>query len=249
MMRYFSYLFFTTILILVSCENEPDDGPMITGTVKGHIEIEDCYGYNLDDLSGVQIAIESNTFSADTITDFHGNFQFDDVPFGKYNLTCTKESFVQQTGHAAFGHAGGEVATTVSEKLLGIPDYGYMIDSVISENNCYKNVYVELFDASKVHVDNIYCVAMFFATTPDVDSENYEAYIVDVGAHPSGNAGRMNFFCCDQLTLTPAFSGLAGDLIYCRVYPIPFCYFDEEEEYLTLPMGKPSNVFSFEVIK
>jgi hypothetical protein len=239
MMRYFSYLILAAIPLLISCENEPDNAPIITGTVKGHIEIEDCYGNNLDDLSGVQIAIESNTFSADTITDIQGDFQFDDVPFGKYNLTCTKENYVQQTGHAAFGHTGGGVATTVSEQLLGIPDFGYMIDSVESEYNCYKNVYVELIDATKVYVNNIYCVVMFFATTPDVDSENYEAFHIDVGGHPSGNAGRMNFFCCDQISATPAFSGL----------PIPFCYFDEDEEYLTLPKGKPSNVFAFKYIR
>src|SRR5512145_3075957 len=148
MMRYFSIILMAALLIVISCEKESEDATMITGTVKGHIEIEDCYGYNLDDLSGVKIAIESNTFSADTITDFLGNFQFDDVPFGKYKLTCIKENFVQQTGHATFGHTGGEVATTVSEKLLGIPDFGYMIDSVESEYNCYKNVYVELFDAT-----------------------------------------------------------------------------------------------------
>ena len=241
MMRYFSYLFLVAILLLISCENKPDDAPIITGTVKGNIQITDCYGYNLDDLSGVEINISSGTYSADTLTDYDGNFLFEDVPFGKYNLTCTKENYVQQTGHCAFGHAGGEVTTTVNEKLLGIPDFGYIVDSV-DRYYCYLNSYVVLNEASKTYAGAYHQVLMFFADTPDVDAESYDTYYIDYGYLPSGNAWKTAFSLCGS----NVFSAFTSDSIYCRVYPMPYYHDYSNEEKLSLPRGKPSNVFAFE---
>jgi hypothetical protein len=241
MMRYFSILFLAAVLIVISCEKESEDAPILTGTVKGHIQIADCYGYNLDDRSGVKISISANAYSADTLTDHDGNFLFEDVPFGKYNLTCTKENYVQQTGHCAFGHTGGEVSTTVSETLLGIPDFSYLVDSV-ERNYCYLNSYVVLNEASKTWAGATYLVLMFFADTPDVDAENYDAYHIDVGYLPAGNAWNMSFSMC----YTDVLSSFTSDSIYCRVYPIPFYYDYSNEEILSLPRGKPSNVFAFE---
>jgi len=244
MMRYFSYLFLVAILVVISCE-KGSDATMLKGTVKGQIQVTDCYGYDLDDLSGVKINISSGTYSADTITDVHGNFLFNNVPFGKYKLTCTKENFIQQNRRASFGHSGGEIATTVKEQLFGIPDFGYIVDSV-ERYNCQLNSYLMLNEASKTWGGGIYLVLMFYNDTSDVDSENYDAYQFDLKTLPPGNAWKMFFFCCDIYTGHPAYSEITGDSVYCRVYPIPYCYVDTQEEYLSLPMGKPSNVFAFE---
>jgi hypothetical protein len=243
MTRFFSYLFLVAILLLISCKNESDDAPIIKGTVKGRIQITDSYGYNLNDLSGVEINISSNAYSADTLTDYDGNFLFEDVPFGKYQLTCTKDNYVQQTGHAAFGHAGGEIATTVSEKLLGIPDFGYTIDSMEQVSGCYLRTHIRTYDASKIPAGDYYSIVQFFADTPDVDSDNYDSYYIDYGWLPSGNEWTLSFWCCSAYE--PVFSNFTGDSVYCRIYRVPYYHGYSEQEILAQPMGKPSNVFAF----
>jgi hypothetical protein len=119
-MRYFSTFLLAIFLIVISCEKESENAPILKGTINGQIKIKDCYGYYLDDLAGVQIRISSDTFSADTITDSEGNFVFENVSFGRYNLLCKKENFLQQSTHHSIGHVGGDVATTVNENLIGI---------------------------------------------------------------------------------------------------------------------------------
>ncbi len=242
MMRNFSYLLLTAILLMVACESE-SEAPIITGTVKGSIQITDGYGYNLEDRSGVEIVISSDAYSADTTTDYAGNFRFENVPFGKYQLTCTKENYVQETGHADFGHAGGEVATTVSERLLGIPDFGYTVE-FIEKNGCYLNIYVTLNEASKSHAGDYYSAAVFYAENPDVDRDNYDDYTIEYGYYPAGDAWNLAFWCCRSYD--EVFSDFDSDSVYCRVYPIAYYHNYSEEELLLQPMGKPSNVFSFE---
>ena len=242
MMKYLSFILLVTIPLLISCEKEPD-APILKGTVKGHVNITDGYGYALQDLSGVMINIAGNSFSADTITDTNGNFLFENVPFGSYHLTCTKENYVQQTGHCAFGHAGGEVTTTVSETLLGIPDFGYTIDSMEQVSGCYLRTHIRTYDASKIPAGDYYSIVQFFADTPDVDSDIYDSYFIDYGWLPSGNEWTVSFWCCSAYE--PVFSNFTGDSVYCRIYRVPYYHGYSEQEILAQPMGKPSNVFAF----
>jgi hypothetical protein len=239
MMRYFPTLLLAACLVVFSCNKESEDAPILKGSVGGHVGIKDCYGYALDDLSGVQVRISSDIFSADTITDVDGNFLFENVPFGKYNLSCTKENFLQQSPGYTFGHVGGEIATTISENLLGIPDFGLLVDS-LQQSSCLLGFYVKIIEASKATKATVYWAVMYFNDSPDVDTVNFGTSYADIVILPSQSEGYMSVRLCES----DVFSTFSTDSIYCRMYLAPFCY-SSENAVFSLPRSKPSNVFGF----
>lgn len=244
MKHYLSRILLIAVPLLISCENDESDAPILKGTVKGNIDkITDGYGYEIQDQSEVIVEISGDSYSADTTTDINGNFRFENVPFGSYHLTCIKENFVEQTGHYTFGHIGGEVATTVSQNLLGIPDFGFIIDSMEQVTRCYLRAHIRTYDASQNLADDYALTLLIFGDTPDVNIDNFDSYAIDYGYLYSGNEWTVSYYTCHNSV--SAFSDFTGDSVYCRIYRLPFYKGYSEQEMISLPKGKPSNVFAF----
>ena len=99
------------LLWMHGCEVEGPagiDGPWVTGTLQGTIDVTDEFGRDIEDKSGFTVKVENTSLSA--TTDQDGYWRIDSLQTGTYDISCSKQGFVTSRV-VAYSFIGGGTAT------------------------------------------------------------------------------------------------------------------------------------------
>lgn len=224
--------------LAVGCEKtEP---VLLSGDIAGMVKVYDENNYLQEDMAGVQVNLSGEIFASQSITDPLGQFHFQDISYGNYQVDLEMEGYIKTTSDYTLHHLGGYSPTMVEYRLYEIPKFETHIDS-ISFNGKYERSYIhvnlqELSGLPKIG----YILWCFFSNTPDVSDEQFVAKNSGWIWSPEidGLLTEISVEIWDN-----RFDQLQSDTIYLCVYPQAWGqgYYDSYPESL----GKASNVISF----
>jgi hypothetical protein len=225
----------------MACQKE--DAAVLQGDIQGRVAVIDSYGFPVSDLSGVQVLLTGENTELETTTDSQGQYGFQNLPFGKYNIQYIKENYIQFQ-NSPFNHIGGDAATIHNMEMNEVPEYAYGIDSMVYYQNAFV-IYTHIIGATKPFKEfTNYYVQCFFSQSPDVSSENFENSFMYIA--------RPNILYSFWYGYNWFLNNYTGT-VYCRIYA--------QTEYGSMwegldanphsiyreTLGPPSEVFSFTV--
>jgi hypothetical protein len=237
-------LSFVLFLTIISCEK--NDAPVLEGDIHGRVSLIDAYGYSVTDISGVQVQLAGEKTELETTTNPYGEYMFQDVPYGNYQIKLVRENYVEQYLNYSFGHIGGDAPTVVTQIMHEVPDFRYEIDSM-SYAGYHFNVYMHIVGATKTFTNSYLLVHCFLSQSPDVSCYKYENSFIDF---IFGEYDIYWTFWSGYYNFLENFSGT----LYCRVYPQIYCndiWYSNgtagPHPILPETLGPPSDVFAFPV--
>ena len=249
-MKLNSNLFKSAIIGLLSLSCEAFEGPvgpagpLLTGDLFGSIQTFDEFGNLLHDHSGVQVAIEGTDPLITTMTDSAGDYYFEDLPTGTYNLVFTKDNFQTQKIFSQ-QFVGGDLPTHITRVLFlsavsTTTILGFSI-SITDENNPdttrYSMVKVEHSISPESTQEEPRQARVFLSISPEVSPSEWQ-YRLNLGT-----TGNTDIIRLEKLP--------SGSTFYAVIYPEPgLCnpFYDPFlEVYNYSCYGTPSEVISFVV--
>lgn len=221
------------LLLFFACKKEPD---LISGKISGYINYVDA-GYNLSHtLTGINMTLSQGDKIIGYDTTLDNSFVFENVPYGKYLLTASKEGCLPAT--QGIEHIGGYSPTLSVLWIYQIPSYSLVIDSVViipetGQSSAW--LYGQLDNYSL----NAYIGIIFLCltnTTPDVDADHYIQKMVAFAT--SGDISDNHVKA--RINNDYGFQAEPGDTLYMRAYPMSWGenLYTFHKQYL----GTPSNV-------
>ncbi len=240
---------FLVIYGLFACKK--NDVPILKGDIIGKVSLIDEYGNSLQDNSGVQVQLSSETVSEIEMTNVDGHYSFENIPFGNYHINLIRENYIESVLDFRLSHVGGDAPTITDQKMNQIPGYWFAIDSLAYDGFFKLNIYLQAFEVNKPMVNTLKYVHCFFSGSPDVSYENFDySFIFFPTDYSQTNTYTINWvWWAGYYNFMNDYTGT----VYCRVYPQT--YFKEMwnlnnlNSPLILPetLGKPSEVFAFTV--
>jgi hypothetical protein len=112
-------------ILTVSCGSDSISGPSRTA-LSGTVVLQDAWGNDLDDFSGVAVTVDGLSLTA--VSDKDGSWRIDDVPAGRHDLTLAKATFgtMRILGQDVSGTSTGAPKITMAET----PTVQALIDSI-----------------------------------------------------------------------------------------------------------------------
>ncbi|HJZ40130.1 MAG TPA: hypothetical protein VJ203_07170 [Bacteroidales bacterium] len=240
---------FAVLLVLASCQPEENT---ISGDITGLI-VTYAQDYTVhSDQSEVQVSLyKESELLGFTYTDSHGQYVFQDIPYGRYRVDYQKEKFIQTRSLHTVHHIGGSSPTWASFFLFEIPTYQYTLDSIAyDDNNSVLSVFLTITGDTLPTTNNIYFFRfrVFFSNSPDITNDNYncqgKGYLYEViSENTAGLAATGRIYTYE---INNDFELLKAGTIYMRIYPLASGQGYWIEDYFPQALGKPSNVLPFE---
>jgi hypothetical protein len=234
------------IIILAGCKQETE---LLTGKIAGTVKTYDQFGSHLLDPSGIQVALFKDTaLFGNTQTDSRGEYQFENIPYGKYRIDMKKDSFVQAWYSEPVYHVGGYSPSFVNSILYQIPTFELIIDSVGFINEYYSLILYVKVNGDTILPAGYLPVRVFASNSGNVSIDNYvsagRGYLFDYGLN---DYNRTVPFCRIDLPslMDPNFEQLKISTIYMQIYPLALGQGNFIGEYFPEALGKPSNVTGF----
>lgn len=243
--------FFVGVGAFFACKK--DEVPILKGDVKGIVSLNDCYGYALQDKSGVQVQLSNETVFMEQFTDAEGRYLFEDLPFGNYRINLIKENYIESIQDFRFRHVGGAAATLTSQTMNQIPEFWFGIDSLAYNGSFKLNIYLQAYEVNKPFATNIsppiHYIHVFFSQSPDVSAENFtNSFIEFLPDYSPIDLYDINWvWWGGWYNFLNDYTGT----IYCRVYPqtnyeeMWFPNTSDPHDVMPETLGKPSEVFAF----
>ena len=226
--------------LTAACEKADPD--LLSGDIAGMVKVYVENNYLLEDMTGVQLSLTDETFTAQTSTDPSGKFLFEDVDYGNYQIDLEMAGYIKTYRDYTLHHLGGYSPTMVEYRLYEVPKFETRIDS-IRYNGKYgrSDIYVNLKELSGIP-KIAYIFWCFFSNTPDVSNEQFVAKNSGWMWSPELD-GLLTEISVDIWDMR--FDQLVSDTIYLCVYPQAWGqgYYD----YYPESLGKASTVISFVV--
>jgi len=240
-MTKISNIWIILLLCWLAAACEKTDPDLLSGDIAGIVKVYDENNYLLEAMSGVQLSLTNETFTAQTSTDPSGKFLFEVINYGNYLIDLEMEEYIKTYGAKPVHHLGGYSPTLVEYRLYEVPKFETHIDSI--QFNKYNRTYIyvnlqELDGVPKIGY-NFRC---FFSNTPEVSKVQFVAE--SSGWLSSPEIGGLLTKIWTEIW-DSSFEQLESDTIYMRVYAQAWGqgYYD----YYPESLGKASNVISFVV--
>jgi hypothetical protein len=112
-------------ILSMSCGRDSISGPSGT-TLFGSVALQDAWGNELDDSSGVVVSIDG--LSLKTVTEKNGAWRIDDVPAGRHDIRLAKATF--GTMRILGQDVTGSVASAPKITMAATPTVQALIDSI-----------------------------------------------------------------------------------------------------------------------
>ena len=225
------------IVFISSCTNNGTTAPPSSGTLIGSVSLYDDFGYTIHELSGVLITIEGTKPQLSDTTNQYGQFQFDSLPTGTYNVIFSKAGFATYKKFG-FSFTGGDMPGYLEGVELSKPS------SVVVTSISYDIVtgYMKLtVDSTSQNKPNIY-IRTFFSTDKNVSSTNYQS--TGIGQYQRSDPVRKILVLPDSHVFP------SGTTVYMIAYGMSFFdlgYWDPSTNLTFFPALNPqgSNIVSF----
>jgi hypothetical protein len=178
-MKILKILIVFNILVLFSGCDKNEDSSFLKGNIVGFVKLIDEMGNEVLDKSGINVAIDGLSISANT--NVNGRFEFTDVPAGSYKIIYNK------TGYGiykkfSYQFIGGTVPALMNEITL----YEQPKIEIQNLDISYKNNTISIL--AKISETNQYSFQIFFSDSSNVSYQN-NIY----------SSARYNF-CCAPVT-------------------------------------------------
>jgi hypothetical protein len=223
-----SLLAFTVILITLatSCGKDDSAPAVLTGTLRGSVQVWNDKATSLTDRSGVTVTIE-NISGKSTSTAADGSFQFTDLPYDTYDLTFSKSGYGTRKvfGVKLLGTTSG---TTVN---MATVQFGALSTTTITSltivNATYNGGPGVTYSYSMNPVPSTSSrayVRAFLGTTNAVSSTNYTAYsALNSASNNNVNGGftASELYAMGFTAGQPVFIKLYGDSYQSNDYDDP----------------------------
>lgn len=226
------------VLVYTSCRKEKE---LITGDITGRVFVYKEDLTSLEDKSGVQVSLLSDTTLLNTtLTDIHGQYRFENIVYGKYKIDLKKEYYIKADDDYTFYHIGGYSPTLKDADIYEIPDYTLTIDSTLVLSSGYA---LKLY--LKINGDTLipffyYFLLGYCSTSPDVSMDNYSFLI-------SGLVLKYPMY--PPYAAHGEISNNVQSLNTSETYYLRFHLIAQGHDYYgpinKQALGKPSNVVSF----
>ena len=185
------------LLWMQGCEVEGPagiDGPWVTGTLQGTIDVTNEFGRDMEDKSGFTVKVENTSLSA--TTDQDGYWRIDSLHTGTYDISCSKQGFVTNR-IVAYSFIGGGTTTLGSyysrmfpASTTGIEDLTLQIqeqDMITIRARIYpvpnqeqpRMISLFLYHTTDVSHDHYLYTDYFTPYYRDVDENGYFTYDLD----------------------------------------------------------------------
>lgn len=232
------FIIYFTFLLFVGCERNDKD--LLVGDIIGKVEIYDENNYLLQERSNVDVSLIDDTTAIYSSTNQVGQFNFENIQYGNYQIDLVKEGFVKSINqNFVVNHLGGYSPTLINYYLFEIPKFELLIDSfdiALGPNSSY--AYLSLTGNSDLPYKG-YMLIFFFGQTPEVSRDNYifhvNGFIRSDNIFDLYTRASLGYIRDDLL--------LKSDSVYFRVYPQ--ANGQQMYEFYPESLGKPSNVVSF----
>lgn len=241
-MTKISNIWIILLLCWLAAACEKTDPDLLSGDIAGIVKVYDENHNLLEDMSGVQLSLIDEIFTAQTSTDPSGKFLFEDINYGNYQADLEMEGYIKPYRDYPLHHLGGYSPTLVEYALYEVPKFETRIDSINFIGKYERSdIYVNLQELSGIP-RIAYTFWCFFSNSPDVSDEQFVARNSGWMWSPEliGLLTEISVEIWDS-----RFDQLVDDTIYLRVYPQAWGqgYYD----YYPESLGKASNVISFVV--
>lgn len=151
------YIFYIIIpLLFFSCSSEEEIDQIEIGSITGTVKLFTSRGgYSPDD--NMQVSIQGTSPLMTTLTNQNGNYRFDSLPYGRYDLQFEKEGFGtfkrgdiihqhEETAIVAFETLGKKSTTEINQLQISETDTGITLSIVTSPPAHTSNIrYIRVF--------------------------------------------------------------------------------------------------------
>lgn len=249
MVKY-THIVFALLILLPACQKDEE---IINGTITGSISVLNQAYESQPDRSGITVnLLRESGIIGTTATSADGNYQFENIPYGKYKIDLHKDKYIQGWNNSYIFHVGGYSPTFANYSVYEIPVYKLSLDSV----GFFKPEY-ELIIHLKVDGDTVtseeaffYQFIVFAGNTPEVSSTNY----ISKGKGSLADWDLINYNYSAKVAVYGRlyaynfdgnFEQLKQGKIYIRLCPLASGQGYFTSQYYSEALGKPSNVISF----
>jgi len=249
------YFLFFISLTLINCSKEE----VLRGDIIGNVKVfNECY-YELEDKSNVNVTLTGENLMHQTVTDINGNYAFDNIPYGYYQIEFLKGGYYRTYSDNEIHHVGGKAPTYIDQIMNKIPEYDVIVDSVkyYIDPDLSWMTSIHLFVSISESCVNIGWPILYFhsfySSSPNVSSNNFDNSLVFYYERVNENS---YVYAGEWLWQAEEYDFLIqySDTIHMCIYPQPWS--DEIVPWNAVavhspPMVKPeilgnkSNVVSF----
>jgi hypothetical protein len=234
-------LLLATFLLIQACQ---EDRELINGTISVAIQARTQYGKSIPLFPDAEVSLYENTkFIASSLTNDKGRCQFDQVPYGKYNLRVMKVGFADSYGGVNLVHVGGYCPSYTDLWIFEVPTYELFIDSI-------RYVKTDAYFFLHLRPDTVYPQSSFRVFAGSDKNVSISNYI-------SAGKGHLAIWYPNYPTVIATYGRiysydfdsnieqLKNDTIFMRIYPHASSQGYGIMEFSPESVGKPSNVIKF----
>jgi len=225
----------------------------LEGNIGGVVFVYDDTYTGIADKSNIDVHLVGDNIDMSTLTDVNGNYIFQNIPCGKYQLTAQKDGFLQEDTDIIFNHLGGMAATILDVKLYERPKYKIRIDSVRLplEGQKWFGLYITTIGNERIINNGYFRSHVFFNDSSNVSVDNYDHHLfIEVYQDYSDSTYYGDYLLQYENNFLEQKPG--DEIIYICIYPQAPFYGEHpgwgdvtpaiiRKEYL----GPPSDIFSF----
>ena len=220
------------VLLSVACEKKTEY-EVLSGQLIGYVNLNDIDGTKMSDNSGVEITLEGSHSQVTASSEINGQYTFDNLKSGIYNIVFNKEGFCQHK-IISFQFVGGNKPAITYPADFAYPTNLYrtlniQIDS-LAISILKKNYEVRLMGTAKVTCQNensLFFTRYYLSNIPDVSYKNYISTSYQVHRTP-GNEYFTFHLPIDTLKFP------AGTKLYLIMYPAS----ETGQGYIDINTGK-----------
>lgn len=242
-MTQIKYYLIAIVLIIniLGCKKSQENP---AGNIIVNISLQDQYGYNSSDKSGISIDLSSGTKSYSGITNTQGTCTFETMTSGLYRFKLNKTGYISNSSSPEISHKSDSIQTVASFEMTQIPTYNLTIDSIAfsTENDQRLFSYGNIINIDRPPSIQFGFIA-YFGDNNQVSKDNYLFY--HFGSILYYQITGTKYMSWVTAIVYPLLSS-TNSTLYVRFYPKEK-YFDwttiRTESY-----GTPSGVFKW-VIK
>jgi hypothetical protein len=245
-MKYYAFVL-TLVTFFTGCSK---DEKLISGDVTGSIALIDHTYSLLPPQSGLKVNLYLDSHNIDsTLTDDNGYYLFENLPYGRYDIRCSREGFVKPWDQPSIFHVGGYSPTIFNFELSEIPDYQLQLTRVD-----YYAGFDDFIIALEIDGDTIlegnswsYFFRAFLSNSPNVSKDSYtiatKGFITDLRLYNSDKVaayGIINKFDIN------GYEAIIAAPVYIILYPIANNQGFIATDFFPEALGPASNVISFD---
>lgn len=198
-------------MLLISCGSDDENisEPETSSNIIGFVTLYD-ESINQVDNSGMSVRIEELTQNNIAITDTEGEFTFEDVPFGKYNLVYEKSGYgTYKLFDLEHSNTGG---STVIEVARSLGQKSSTSVTNLTVNTSDSLITIEVITDPVANVGNTKYIRFFFSRQPNVSSENYDSVMETLVVQITPYSLNLNEESLDALGYQ------SGETVYVKCY-------------------------------